>query len=38
MTLTTNQKGAIAEAHITAEAIKLGMVVWRPAAGAVATT
>jgi PD-(D/E)XK nuclease superfamily protein len=28
--LTTNQKGAIAEAHITAEAIKFGMVVWRP--------
>jgi PD-(D/E)XK endonuclease len=30
--LTSNQKGAIAEAHITAAAIKLGMVVWRPAA------
>ena len=28
--LTSNQKGAIAEAHITAEAIKLGMVVWKP--------
>jgi ribosomal protein L36 len=28
--LTSNQKGAIAEAHVTAEAIKLGMVVWRP--------
>jgi hypothetical protein len=28
--LSTNQKGAIAEAHITAEAIRLGMVVWRP--------
>jgi hypothetical protein len=30
--LSTNQKGAIAEAHITAEAMKLGMVVWRPVA------
>jgi hypothetical protein len=29
--LSTNQKGAIAEAHITAEAVKLGMQVWRPA-------
>ena len=28
--LTTNQKGAIAEAQITAAAIRLGMVVWRP--------
>ena len=28
--LSSNQKGAIAEAHITAEAIRLGMVVWRP--------
>jgi hypothetical protein len=30
--LTSNQKGAIAEAHITAEAMKHGMVVWRPVA------
>jgi PD-(D/E)XK endonuclease len=30
--LTTNEKGAIAEAYITAEAMKLGMVVWRPVA------
>jgi pyruvate/2-oxoacid:ferredoxin oxidoreductase beta subunit len=28
--LTTNQKGAMAEAHITAAAISLGIVVWRP--------
>jgi PD-(D/E)XK endonuclease len=30
--LTSSQKGAIAEAHITAEAMKLGIVVWRPVA------
>jgi PD-(D/E)XK endonuclease len=30
--LSTNQKGAIAEAHITAEAIRRGIVVWRPVA------
>ncbi len=30
--LTTNQKGAIPEAHIAAAAIELGMVVWRPVA------
>jgi hypothetical protein len=36
--LTTNEKGAIAEAYITAEAMKLGMVVWRPVAEGVATT
>ena len=30
MTLTPSMKGAIAEAAITAEAIKQGVVVWRP--------
>jgi hypothetical protein len=30
--LSTNQKGATAEAHITAAAMRLGMVVWRPVA------
>jgi hypothetical protein len=30
--LSTNQKGAIPEAHITAEAIRRGIVVWRPVA------
>jgi hypothetical protein len=28
--LTTNQKGAIAEAHVIAAAVELGMGVWRP--------
>ena len=28
--MTTDQKGAISEAAIAAEAIKLGIVVWRP--------